>query len=183
MPQLLPWTSSKLHELRVLVVGFVIIINPRHRNISSATSMRFRTASLALLFAAATTTRSSRAFLVGPLRAGPAAPTSTAARRPTLLSSPQQPARHPRRSLFASSSSSAGGSRLRAASSSAGAATIFEGEPTERARSTVDPRQVVRARPVTSIRGQEVRFDDLIGTPDDPDDGTTSIVVFLRSLG
>ena len=70
--------------------------------------------------------------------------------------------------------------------SRAATATLFEGEPTERAKTAMDHRQVIRQFPVTNLDGQQVYFDDLIGPPPplgENDQQQTSIVVFLRSLG
>jgi len=60
--------------------------------------------------------------------------------------------------------------------------TIFEGEPTERAQTTINHREIIRTLPVTSIRGDKVLLDDLLMDDDEEEEGT-SIVVFLRSLG
>ena len=70
----------------------------------------------------------------------------------------------------------------------AAASTVFEGEPTERARTAIDHRQVIRQFAVTNLEGQQVYFDDLIGPPpplgdNENEQQQTSIVVFLRSLG
>ena len=117
--------------------------------------MRLRTAALALL---ATAAQTSHAFV---------APSSSGAGRVGVA---PPSAFLPRTSLSPGAPPSL----------SLAAATIFEGEPTERAKSTIDQRQVIRTLPVTSIQGDKVNFDDLIGTPQE---GQTSIVVFLRSLG
>lgn len=58
--------------------------------------------------------------------------------------------------------------------------TLFSGEPTERARISINHRQVIRKLPLTSIYGEPVLFDNLIGPPSTLQ---PSIVVFLRSLG
>jgi hypothetical protein len=59
--------------------------------------------------------------------------------------------------------------------------TIFSGEPTSRAKS-INTREVIRQANFLRVTNDVVNIDDLIGPVDDSSD-TTSIVVFLRSLG
>lgn len=60
-------------------------------------------------------------------------------------------------------------------------ATIFEGEPTARAK-VLRHREILDTSPVYSPAGEAVSLNDLLPSQDD-DESATSIVVFLRSLG
>jgi len=57
--------------------------------------------------------------------------------------------------------------------------TLFSGKPSEVAKN-LNAREAIRKQKIFSVSGEDLRIDDLIGTPAD---GKTSIVVFLRSLG
>ena len=57
-------------------------------------------------------------------------------------------------------------------------ATIFEGEPTARAK-VLCHREILGTSPVYSPTGEAVSLNDLLPS----DDSAASIVVFLRSLG
>jgi hypothetical protein len=58
-------------------------------------------------------------------------------------------------------------------------ATRYGGEPSSAARA-LDAREALRGRAVHRLDGSAALVDDLIGKPDQE---TTSVVVFLRSLG
>jgi hypothetical protein len=58
-------------------------------------------------------------------------------------------------------------------------ATRYGGEPSPAARA-LDAREALRGRAVYRLDGSAALVDDLIGKPDQE---TTSVVVFLRSLG
>jgi hypothetical protein len=57
--------------------------------------------------------------------------------------------------------------------------TQFSGKPSEKAQS-LNARQAVRSSTFYTVNGQPTTMDDLIGPPEN---GQTSVVVFLRSLG
>jgi len=136
----------------------------------SISTMNFRLATLLLLASAAT---GGDAFSVGPTVPFPAGAATDLAGTGERTSTGKKTAFLSAASRRRSSTSSA----LHASSD-----TIWGGEPTERARSTIDQRQVIRTLPVSSLKGDKVSFDALIGTPT-KNDNKTSIVVFLRSLG
>lgn len=57
--------------------------------------------------------------------------------------------------------------------------TLYSGKPSS-AATLLNLRQAIRGQSIFSVSGDEVSMDVLIGNPED---GQTSIVVFLRSLG
>lgn len=62
------------------------------------------------------------------------------------------------------------------------AITLYSGKPSDRARNSVNPREAIRQSAFRNLKGEVVRMDDLIGSPDRVPPAV-SVVVFLRSLG